>query len=57
MAKLEKYNPFKERYCPKCGKLFIPTYNYVFTEKHRGKSWCSWTCWNHRKDKDEGTRD
>lgn len=55
MAKLEKYNPFKEKRCAKCGKLFVPTYNHVFTE--RGKFWCKWSCWNHRKDKDEGTRD
>jgi len=42
----------KEYNCGKCGKTFIPPYNHVFKEKGRTlKVYCSWSCWNHRKDK------
>ena len=50
---VDRYNPLKERVCPKCGKTFIPPYNHVFMERGRTWKWyCSWTCWNHRKDKE-----
>lgn len=49
----DRYNPLKEYNCGKCGKAFIPPYNHVFKEKGRTlKVYCSWSCWNHRKDKD-----
>ena len=48
---LDKYNPLKEYKCAKCGKTFIPPYNHVFQEGRR-KWYCSWTCFNHRKDKE-----
>lgn len=35
--------------CKKCGKLFIPAPFHVFKD-YRGM-YCSWTCFNHRKDK------
>ena len=34
--------------CPKCKKIFCPAALHVFVDK--GKSFCSWTCYNHRND-------
>ena len=34
----------KEYYCPKCGKEFYPTYNYIY--KKDKTYYCSWTCYN-----------
>jgi hypothetical protein len=39
----------REEICPKCGKLFIPAPEHIFRED--GRSWCKWTCWNHRREK------
>jgi hypothetical protein len=34
--------------CRKCGKNFIPTYEWAYRD---GKgTYCSWHCYNHRKD-------
>ena len=35
--------------CPKCGKIFCPAPYHAY--KDNGKLYCSWTCFNHRKDK------
>lgn len=35
--------------CNKCGKTFYPAPYHIYCE--RGKYYCSWTCYNHRKDK------
>lgn len=42
----------KERKCGKCGKVFIPTYRYAYVDIGRRRWYCSWTCFNHRKDKE-----
>lgn len=38
-----------EKICHKCGKVFIPGAEHIFRE--RGKWYCKWTCYSHRKDK------
>ena len=38
----------KEILCPKCGKNFFPAPQHVF--KDEKGFYCSWTCYNHRKD-------
>lgn len=38
-----------EARCKKCGKIFVPAPEHVFTDK--SGSYCSWTCWGHRKEK------
>ena len=42
-----------EKKCAKCGKTFIAQYGHIF--KEHGKWYCTWTCYNHRKDK-KGTK-
>lgn len=37
--------------CKKCGKEFIPAPLHIY--KDGRKIYCSWTCYNHRKDKTE----
>ena len=49
-----KYNDGKahgmnEVKCKKCGKIFIPAPYHV--DKYGNAFYCSWTCYNHRKDK------
>ncbi len=34
--------------CPLCGKKFIPAALHIYRD--RGRTFCSWTCYNHRKD-------
>ena len=41
----------KEKKCKKCGKKFIPAIYHIFREGT--KFYCSWTCYNHRHDKEE----
>ena len=55
MGWLDRYT-LKEKRCAKCGKTFIPTHEYVYQEKKQGKWYCSWTCFNHRKDEGGGQR-
>ena len=44
-------NPeLNEKKCPKCGRTFIAAPQHVF--KVGGKYYCSWTCYNHRNDKE-----
>lgn len=41
---------FRTAKCKKCGKEFIPAPFHIY--KDGGKYYyCSWTCFNHRKDK------
>jgi uncharacterized OB-fold protein len=40
-----------EMKCPKCGKIFVPAPYHAY--KDGGKLYCSWTCYNHRNDKEE----
>lgn len=47
-----------EKKCRKCGKIFIPAPLHIYKDKSRW--YCSWTCYNHRNDKeavknDQGT--
>ena len=35
--------------CGKCGKEFVPAPYHVF-KTHR-RYYCTWSCYNHRKDK------
>ena len=44
-----------EKKCKKCGKSFIPSPLHVYKDK--GKYFCSWTCYNHRKDTEVKKRD
>lgn len=37
-----------EKKCHKCGKIFIPGVEHIY--KERGKYYCCWTCFLHRKD-------
>lgn len=39
---------FREAVCKRCGKTFITTYNWAY--KECGKYYCSFPCYNHRKD-------
>lgn len=34
--------------CAKCGKIFVPAPQHVYRDN--GKWYCTWTCYNHRKD-------
>lgn len=38
----------RETLCPKCGKNFFPAPQHIF--KDDKGTYCSWTCYNHRKD-------
>lgn len=40
---------FETKKCAKCGKKFYPAPQHVF--KENSKWYCTWTCYNHRKDK------
>lgn len=56
MAKKEKPvcdHFLKDVECSKCGKTFIPTYAWVYKETREKKTlfYCTWTCFNHRKEK------
>ena len=44
-----------EKKCKKCGKTFIPAPLHRY--KDRGKYYCSWTCYLHRKDTEVKTDD
>lgn len=44
-----------EKKCRKCGKKFIPAIEHRYRE---GSSYyCSWTCYNHRYDKEAVNND
>ena len=38
----------KEACCPKCGKVFLPAPMHIYRDRYG--FYCSWTCYNHRKD-------
>lgn len=40
---------FETRKCKRCGKKFIPAPLHAY--KEGSKYYCSWTCYNHRKDR------
>lgn len=44
---------FTERICKKCGKVFCPAPQHIFVDE-KGM-YCSWTCFNHRKDEKPNT--
>ena len=49
-------NLIPEKKCRKCGKKFVPAPMHIYKEGRDHTKWyCSWTCYNHRKDK-EGTK-
>jgi DNA-directed RNA polymerase subunit RPC12/RpoP len=41
-------DPLKPCFCVKCGKEFYPTSEHRYKD-YAGR-YCSWTCFNHRKD-------
>jgi uncharacterized OB-fold protein len=41
-----------EKKCDRCGKVFIPTYNYAWRDKKRKKWYCSYTCKQRGIDED-----
>jgi hypothetical protein len=45
---------FEGAYCEKCGKEFFPTAFHVYKD-YKGM-YCSWSCFNHRKDNQRFTR-
>lgn len=44
-----------EKKCRRCGRNFVPAPEHRFKEQIGGtlRYYCSWTCYNHRKDKTE----
>lgn len=40
---------FREACCKKCGKIFIPAPQHIYRDS-KG-FYCSWTCYNHRREK------
>ena len=44
------YEIIPERKCGKCGKTFIMAVEHIYREGT--KVYCSWTCYNHRHDKE-----
>ena len=40
-----------EAICPRCGKIFCPAPYHRFKDVTNHRYYCSWTCFNHRKDK------
>lgn len=44
----QKIHGFRTSKCGRCGKAFIPAPQHIY--KDNGKSYCSWTCFNHRND-------
>ena len=44
-----------EHKCRKCGKNFIPTYDYTYKDE-KGGFYCSWTCYRHRAEKKRAYR-
>lgn len=44
-----------EKKCAKCGKMFIAQFGHIFREN--GKWYCSWTCYNHRKEEKENKKE
>ena len=40
--------------CPKCGKTHIPAPQHIYRD--RFGYYCSWTCYNHRRDHVKKTR-
>ena len=52
---------FITKKCRKCGKIFIPAPMHRYRDGHeQGRWYCTWTCYNHRNDKeavknDQGT--
>lgn len=41
-----------EKTCAKCGKVFLPAPFHVFRVKEKGEWYCSWSCYNHKDDKE-----
>lgn len=44
-----------EKKCAKCGKNFIAQHGHIYRDHTNKKTkwYCSWTCYNHRNDKNE----
>ena len=41
-----RVDDMEERFCIKCGKIFIPAPYHIYKDKNG--IYCSWTCYNHR---------
>ena len=50
VVQLNKYDYYGiiEKKCARCGKTFIVAPQHIY--KSNKKIYCSWTCYNHRKD-------
>lgn len=46
---------FNEKKCAKCGKMFIAQFGHIY--KEQSKWYCSWTCYNHRKEEKENKKE
>lgn len=45
------YLSIQEKKCRKCGKNFVPAAEHIY--KDGSAYFCGWTCFLHRKDKEE----
>ena len=50
MAQMTYEAVLREKKCKKCGRTFIAAPQHVY--KVGSKYYCSWTCYNHRNDKE-----
>jgi hypothetical protein len=39
--------------CSKCGKVFLAAPEHIYRDKNKSKWYCTWTCFNHKNDKQE----
>ena len=51
MPSYSPHNGIVEKACPRCKKIFCPAAYHVYRDK-KGY-YCSWTCYNHKDDKDD----
>lgn len=52
---MRKNSYFKMAKCKKCDKEFLPAPFHVYKENRN--LYCSWTCFNHRKDKPKAVKE
>ena len=51
MPSYSPHNGIVEKACPRCKKIFCPAAYHVYRDK-KGY-YCSWTCYNHKDDKNK----
>lgn len=42
-----RVDDMEERFCKKCGKIFIPAPYHIYRDQNG--FYCTWTCYNHRE--------